>query len=119
MVAYTKHAVHFTSKLVEATLKALIIYRQTVMRDAFVQTELFNMMAIAFVSMTAHAHYVAKHLKLDAKSKKTVTRANVKRVYGSVQIKHVVHAVEPLAIHIIRHLTGNTLISWENVRIIY
>lgn len=77
MVAYTKHAVQFMNKLVEVPSKISIIHRQTVMRDAFARMEPFNMMEIAFASMIAHAHYVEKHLKLDAKLKKTVTRANV------------------------------------------
>lgn len=119
MVAFTKHAVHGMNKLVEVLLKAAIIHQQIVTRDVSVRTEQFNMIMNAFASMIAHARCEARHSKPDEKSKKTVISANVKRVFGSAQMKHVVHGVQPLAIRIIKVLMENVSILWENVHIIY
>lgn len=53
------------------------------------------MMVNAFASTIAHVRYEAKHLRPDEKSKKIVTRVNVKRECGSVRMKHVAQGVRP------------------------
>lgn len=71
------------------------------MKDVSARMELLNTVDSAFVSKIARVFYVGKSLSQAVKSKKTVTRANVKKAYGNVQIWHVVHAAERLVILII------------------
>lgn len=100
-------------------LTATIIHRQIVTKDASAQTVPYNMTANAFASMIVRVYCVAKHSKLDTQSKAIVILASAKRVYGSVRMKHVVHDVQRLAIHIMKLLMANVSILWENVHIIY